>query len=94
MSIDYGNIGIIDFGNHGHVGSRRGFGVAVPGFKRAYVNSEIYKREYSELSGFAKLLFLELRDHYIDNYGYLRGLIKYVKKVCLFYRVWKAVVLE
>jgi hypothetical protein len=43
--------------------SKRGFAVAVPGFKRSYVNSEIYLKRYKDLNGFAKLLFLEERDY-------------------------------
>ncbi len=46
--------------------SNRGFGVAVPGFNRSYVNSEIYQKRYQQLNGFAKLLFLEHRDHLTD----------------------------
>jgi hypothetical protein len=49
--------------------SRRGFGVAIPGFDRSSVSAEIYLQRFANLRGLARLLFLEERDfqfHVLD----------------------------
>ena len=43
--------------------SKRGFAVAVPGFKRERINPEIYLKSFKHVTGFAKLLLLEERDN-------------------------------
>jgi len=43
--------------------SQRGFAVAVPGLVRKSVNPEVYTKKYSELKGFSKLLFFEVREN-------------------------------
>eukprot|EP01118_Nematostelium_gracile_P008853 TRINITY_DN2954_c0_g1_i1.p1 TRINITY_DN2954_c0_g1~~TRINITY_DN2954_c0_g1_i1.p1 ORF type:complete len:637 (-),score=170.96 TRINITY_DN2954_c0_g1_i1:36-1748(-) len=49
--------------------SKRGYGVAIPGFKRKHVNSSIYLKGYEELQGLARLLFLEERDFQRQQVG-------------------------
>eukprot|EP01119_Soliformovum_irregulare_P013496 TRINITY_DN3598_c0_g1_i1.p1 TRINITY_DN3598_c0_g1~~TRINITY_DN3598_c0_g1_i1.p1 ORF type:complete len:666 (-),score=196.36 TRINITY_DN3598_c0_g1_i1:44-1963(-) len=43
--------------------SKRGFAVAIPGFRREYINPKIYLREFGDLTGFSRLLYLEARDY-------------------------------
>ena len=45
--------------------SKRGFAVGVPGFQPQYVNVGIYDRKYSDLKGFAKLLYLQEREFHV-----------------------------
>eukprot|EP01118_Nematostelium_gracile_P008854 TRINITY_DN2954_c0_g1_i2.p1 TRINITY_DN2954_c0_g1~~TRINITY_DN2954_c0_g1_i2.p1 ORF type:complete len:613 (-),score=130.85 TRINITY_DN2954_c0_g1_i2:72-1712(-) len=42
--------------------SKRGYGVAIPGFNRKHIDCSIYFKQFGELKGFARLLFLEERD--------------------------------
>lgn len=43
--------------------SKRGFGVVVPGLRRSQVDTTLYLRDYVDLVGLARLLYLEARDH-------------------------------
>jgi len=46
--------------------SNRGFAVAVPGMSRKLINPEVYTKRYSELKGFSKLLYFEVRENQSD----------------------------
>jgi len=46
--------------------SQRGFAVAVPGMSRRLINPEVYTKRYSELKGFSKLLYFEIRETQSD----------------------------